>query len=130
MPRPARRAHPAALLPIMKPKASEPPGESPRSSLLARRVRHEDDEKLLEIIAGLPAASGGARHSIAGICNNYGQVYRRVELFSALELFMLIARLNAMGFVQESGVRAGKYAYDVVFHKVPKRRGTDSTPVG
>jgi hypothetical protein len=102
--------------------ASEPDGTLPRSSLVPRRPRHEEDERLLEIIAGLPPAPPGARHSVAGICNRNGQVYRRVELFSALELFMLIARLNALGFVQESGARAGKYAYDVVFRKVPKRR--------
>jgi len=106
----------------MTAKASAPQGESPRSSLLARRPLHEDDGKLLEVIASLPPAPHGARHSIAGICNRNGQVYRRVELFSALELFLLIARLNALGFVQESGMRAGKHAYDVVFRKVPKRR--------
>jgi hypothetical protein len=108
----------------MSSKASEFHGQPPRSSLLPRRPRHEDDDRLLEIIASLPAAPAGTRHSVAGICNRNGQVYRRVELFSALELFMLIARLNALGFVQESGARAGKYAYDVVFHKVPKRRAS------
>jgi hypothetical protein len=107
---------------------SVPPEETPRSSLLPRRPRHDDDEKLLAIIASLPRAPGGTRHSVAGICNRNGQVYRRVELFSALELFMFIARLNALGFVQESGARAGKYAYDVVFRKVPKRRPSP-TPV-
>ena len=111
----------------MTSKASEPHGESPRSSLVPRRPRHEDDDKLLEIIASLPRATAGARHSIAGICNRNGQVYRRVELYSALELFMLIARLNALGFGQESGARAGKYAYDVVFTKVPKRRPSDAS---
>ncbi|MEJ8840168.1 hypothetical protein [Ramlibacter sp. AN1133] len=94
---------------------------------MPRRPRHEDDDRLLEIIASLPPAEGGARHSVAGICNRNGQVYRRVELFSALELFMFIARLNALGFVQESGARAGKYSYDVVFHKVPKRRPSGAT---
>ena len=103
-------------------QASDPHGHSPRSSLLPRRPCHEDDERLLQIIAGLPPAPEGSRHSVAGICNHNGQVYRRVELFSALELFLFIARLNALGFVQESGARAGKYAYDVVFRKVPKRR--------
>jgi hypothetical protein len=103
--------------------ANAPPGVPPRSSLLPRRPLHEDDQKLQAIIASLPPpAPGGARHSVAGICNRNGQVYRRVELFSALELFMFIARLNALGFVQEPGARAGKYAYDVVFRKVPKRR--------
>lgn len=103
-------------------KASTPLGESPRSNLLARRPRHEDDDKLLAIIASLPAADAGGRHAVAGICNRNGQVYRRVELFSPLELLLFIARLNALGFVQESGARAGKYAYDVVFRKLPKRR--------
>ncbi|HET8746923.1 MAG TPA: hypothetical protein VFM98_15055 [Ramlibacter sp.] len=102
-------------------------GGSPRSSLLARRPLHEDDEKLLQVIASLPTAPSGGRHAIAGICNRNGQVYRRVELFSALELFVLIARLNALGFVQESGMRAGKHAYDVVFRKLPKRRDPDET---
>ena len=111
----------------MKPEASVPPEELHRSSLLPRRPRHEDDEKLLAIIASLPPAPGGSRHSIAGICNRNGQVYRRVELFSVLELFMFIARHNALGFVQESGPRAGKYAYDVVFRKVPKRRPSAAT---
>ncbi|GAB3645229.1 hypothetical protein GCM10028813_02440 [Ramlibacter alkalitolerans] len=93
----------------------------PRSSLVPRRPRHEDDDKLLAIIASLPPAAAGARHSVAGICNHNDQVYRRVQLFSALELFLFIARLNALGFAQESGARAGKYAYDVVFRKAPKR---------
>jgi hypothetical protein len=115
------RAHPAGLQTTTS-QASDPHGPSPRTSLLPRRPRHEEDERLLEIIASLPPAPDGSRHSVAGICNRNGQVYRRVELFSALELFLFIARLNAMGFVQESGARAGKYAYDVVFRKVPKRR--------
>lgn len=110
----------------MSPAASAPPGASPRTSLLARRPRHEEDEKLLAVIAGLPAAASATRHSIAGICNGNGQVYRRVELFSALELFVLIARLNALGFLQESGIRAGKYAYDVVFRKAPRRASAAS----
>jgi hypothetical protein len=118
-------AHPASLL-IKTHPANVSPGEPPRSSLLPRRPLHEDDQKLLAIIASLPSApalaSGEARHSVAGICNRNGQVYRRVELFSALELFMFIARLNSLGFIQEPGARAGKYAYDVVFRKVPKRR--------
>jgi hypothetical protein len=110
----------------MSREASAPPGDLPRTSLLARRVRHEEDERLMEIIAGLPRAAGGTRHAMAGICNRDGQVYRRVELFSALELLMLSARLNAIGFVQQSGARAGKYAYDVVFRKVPKQRPPDA----
>jgi hypothetical protein len=109
-------------LQIMTSKASEPDGPPPRSSLLPRRLRHEDDERLLGIIASLPRTEGGTPYAVAGICNRNDQVYRRVELFSALELLLLIARLNALGFVQESGARAGKYAYDVVFRKVPKRR--------
>ena len=98
--------------------------DPPRTTLLPRRTRHEDDPKLLAIISSLPSssASGGERQSVAGICNGNGQVYRRVELFSALELFMLIARFNALGFTQESGARAGKHGYDVVFRKVAKRR--------
>ena len=96
----------------------------PRTRLLARRAPHEEDERLLEIIAGLPPAAAGERHSVAGICNREDQVYRRIDLFSVLELFILIARFNALGFVQESGLRAGKHAYDVVFRKVPKRRAS------
>lgn len=97
--------------------------EPPRTRLLPRRTRHEDDPKLLAIITSLPSSSsGGERQSVAGICNGNGQVYRRVELFSALELFMLIARFNALGFTQESGARAGKHGYDVVFRKIAKRR--------
>ena len=119
-------AHPAGL-PTMTSKASDPHGPLARSSLLPRRPPHEDDDRLVEIIAALPAAENGTRHSVAGICNGNGQVYRRVELFSALELFLFIARLNALGFVQESGVRAGKYAYDVVFRKVPRRRPAAAT---
>jgi hypothetical protein len=106
----------------MTPKAREPPVVSARTTLLPRRARHEEDDRLVETIASLPPTRGGSRHAIAGICNHEGRVYRRVELFSTLELFVLIARLNTLGFVQESGARAGKYAYDVVFHKVPKRR--------
>jgi hypothetical protein len=124
MTRRQRREHPPGLPTTITTQAGESHGESPRSRLLPRRPRHEDDERLLAIISSLPAAPEGARHSVAGICNRNGQVYRRVELFSALELFLFIARLNAMGFVQESGARAGKYAYDVVFRKVPKRRAS------
>lgn len=102
--------------------------EPPRTRLLPRRARHEDDPRLLDIIRSLPAAAEGDRQSIAGICNGNGQVYRRIELFSALELFMLIARFNALGFSQESGARAGKYGYDVVFRKLPRRRSPFSEP--
>jgi len=108
--------------PTMTIKAREHASEIPRTRLLARRMPHEDDDRLLEVIAHLPPAANGERHCIAGICNDLGQIYRRVELFSALELFILIARLNAMGFGQESGARAGRHAYDVVFRKVAKRR--------
>jgi hypothetical protein len=111
----------------MSPRAREPPTESPRTTLLVRRSPHGDDERVVEIIASLPSVPGGSRHALAGICNPDGQVYRRIELFSVLELFILIARLNALGFAQESGARAGKYAYDVVFHKVPKRRPSIAT---
>ena len=100
----------------------EQPIEPPRTRLLPRRARHEDDTRLLALITSLPSPSGGDRPSVAGICNGNGQVYRRVELFSGLELFMLIARFNALGFSQESGARAGKHGYDVVFRKVAKRR--------
>jgi hypothetical protein len=129
MPETARAGHPHRLSLSTIPPASVPHEDMSRSSLLARRPRHEDDEKLLAIIASLPPAPDGARHSVAGICNRNGQVYRRVELFSVLELFMFIARLNALGFVQESGARAGKYAYDVVFRKVPKRRPSSTAVV-
>ena len=111
-----------AWQPTMTPTPREQPTEPPRTRLLPRRARHEDDSRLLAIIAALPAAAGGDRQSVAGICNGHGQVYRRIELFSALELFMLIARFNALGFSQESGARAGKHGYDVVFRKLPKRR--------
>ncbi|GAB3773514.1 hypothetical protein GCM10028796_46030 [Ramlibacter monticola] len=106
----------------MTPTPREQPAEPPRTRLLPRRARHEDDPRLLDIITSLPPVPDGARQSLAGICNGHGQVYRRVELFSALELFMLMARFNALGFAQESGARAGKHGYDVVFRKLPKRR--------
>jgi hypothetical protein len=113
----------------MNPTAREQEGETPRSRLLARRALHDDDARVLDIIASLPPASTGERHSVAGICNSQDQDYRRVDLFSVLELFMFIARLNALGFVQESGLRAGKHSYDVVFRKLPKRRASQE-PVG
>lgn len=111
-----------AWQPNMTPTPREQPTEPLRTRLVPRRARHEDDSRLLDIITNLPASAGGDRQSIAGVCNGHGQVYRRIELSSALELFMLIARLNALGFSQESGARAGKHGYDVVFRKLPKRR--------
>ena len=113
----------------MTPTPRDQPAEPSRTRLLPRRARHEDDSRLLDIITSLPPpASGGERQSLAGICNVQGQVYRRIELFSALELFMLIARFNALGFAQESGARAGKHGYDVVFRKLPKRRSPYAEP--
>jgi hypothetical protein len=106
----------------------EQPAEPPRTRLLPRRAKHDEDARVLAIVCGLPPAIGGERQSIAGVCNGNGQVYRRIELFSALELFMLIARLNALGFAQESGARAGKHGYDVVFRKVGKRRQSYAPP--
>ena len=98
----------------------------PTTKVLAGRRRHREDGRVVEALAGLPAAEHASHGCMrAGIANEDGQVYRVVLVFSTFQLLHLTARLNAMGFsVSPELIQSRRSQYERIFAKKGSARST------
>jgi hypothetical protein len=91
-----------------------------RTQLIGKNFPASCDREALAVIHSLPAPDAGEGLWVVGVADPAGRVYRRVQLFSAIELLHFTARMNAAGFAQWRGVR--RTAYESVFVKT-RRQG-------
>jgi hypothetical protein len=91
-----------------------------RTQLLAGRSAAEFDPQVLEIIRGFPQPQPGGTLTSIGVADETGHIYRRIDLFSPIEVLVLQAKLNAAGFSQHPAWRGASHrVYVGVFQKGP-----------
>lgn len=109
------RARRSASRPCIRKPALPPPAPYDRTRLLRGRVPAAFDAEVVAIVRSLPFAARRVLCCV-GVLNEAGQLYRRVDLFSPLELLEFTARMNAAGFGKLATLRGGvSKAYEAVF---------------
>lgn len=93
-----------------------------RSRLLPGREIGPDDEKIASLLAAhTPLPEGDlARHERLGILNAHEQVYREIDVYSAIEVLQLTAKLNSIGYsINSRGLESKRARYARIFWKKP-----------
>lgn len=97
---------------------------SARSRLLPGREVALGDEKIVRLLAADTSLPEGdlARQERLGILNAHGQVYREIDVYSAIEVLQLTAKLNSMGYSINAGALESKRRYARIFWRKPSAK--------
>jgi hypothetical protein len=92
---------------------------SVKTHLLLRRVRGSDDARVLACLEGLPSGlpDSAKDWELVGIANDSGEIYRVVQVRTALQMIALTARLNALGYSVDTERQSRSYRYARVFSR-------------